>query len=644
MSIDIYLKEVKQAIKKKNFSLILQKIRDVREKYPLGIRIDDLILKSKLELLRKSNFNQHKINTICSDYTVNEAVNKLKKLLDSDKTNSHIYAMIGNLYGQKQLFEKAKNHQEIAIKLNPFEYTYYVNLSETLDKIGDFRYSIRILNMGRLINPKSIIIEIRLARNFYNLKQFKKSYSIYEKIIRENKNQDYKFEYCKKLLTTKNIKKVYKILEELSHLDHTTKYLHILGLVYFTNKQVKLAEKIFKKCLNLDKSNPIYFSLLALCYEHKSDYDVAKKYHIKALEISQNNPTILKNFADHLYFVGDLKNAQKNYENVVKFEKTNFEASYFLGLLQLLNCQFEEGWKNFEYRWLSHSFDTNNKIIDAPLFKNLQNQKKILVWHEQGIGDQILFSRFLNCIKKKNRTVYATVHKKLMDLFKHSFPEINFAFNIDDEEIDCQIPMGSLAKFFIKKSKDLDPLSEKYLNSSNYKIENFKNKLSEKKKICGVSWLSKNINYGNSKSISLEMLKKILLLPNYDFVDLQYGDTSAEREKFLKKYGVKIEKFEEIDNFNDILGLASIVNCCDLVLTISSTLPHLSGALGKKTFLMLPKGKGHLWYWSQNNKKSNWYKSVEIFQQSRNNHWENVIEKIYNKMSNKSLENSHKYQ
>ena len=115
---------------------------------------------------------------------------------------------------------------------------------------------------------------------------------------------------------------------------------------------------------------------------------------MKALEINQNHPIILKNFADHLYFVGDLKNAQKNYEIVVKLEKLNFEATYFLGLLQLLNCQFKEGWKSFEYRWLSHSFDTNNKKIDFPLFKNLENQKKILVWHEQGDGDQILISRF----------------------------------------------------------------------------------------------------------------------------------------------------------------------------------------------------------------------------------------------------------
>ena len=67
--------------------------------------------------------------------------------------------------------------------------------------------------------------------------------------------------------------------------------------------------------------------------------------------------------------------------------------------------------------------------------------------------------------------------------------------------------------------------------------------------------------------MSLEDLKDLLLLPDITFVDLQYSDTSEERASFKDKYGVEILKLEEIDNFNDIDGLASLIDACDQVVS-----------------------------------------------------------------------------
>ena len=100
--------------------------------------------------------------------------------------------------------------------------------------------------------------------------------------------------------------------------------------------------------------------------------------------------------------------------------------------------------------------------------------------------------------------------------------------------------------------------------------------------------MSNNIKWGANKSMSLEQLKDILLLPNMVFVDLQYGDTSQERQSFYEKYGVKILKIEEVDNFDDIEGLASLIDLCDCVLSVSNTTVHIAGAIGKPTYLMLP--------------------------------------------------------
>ena len=120
----------------------------------------------------------------------------------------------------------------------------------------------------------------------------------------------------------------------------------------------------------------------------------------------------------------------------------------------------------------------------------------------------------------------------------------------------------------------------------------------------------------------------ILNLPDYIFIDLQYGDTSEERQKLLDKTGVNILKIDNIDNLNDLNGLASLINICDQIITVSNSTAHLSGSLGKKTLLLKSKGRGNIWYWSGDNHQSNWYKSIKIFEQKIINDWKSVVENV----------------
>ena len=82
------------------------------------------------------------------------------------------------------------------------------------------------------------------------------------------------------------------------------------------------------------------------------------------------------------------------------------------------------------------------------------------------------------------------------------------------------------------------------------------------------------------------------------------------------------------DNFNDIDGLASLIDACDCVVSVSNTTVHIAGAIGKETYLMLPQGKGRLLYWSKEDEQSIWYKSIKIIEQTKIGQWDNVIQKI----------------
>ena len=85
----------------------------------------------------------------------------------------------------------------------------------------------------------------------------------------------------------------------------------------------------------------------------------------------------------------------------------------------------------------------------------------------------------------------------------------------------------------------------------------------------------------------------------------------------------------DINNYEDMEGLAALIDSCDIIVTSSNSNAHLAGALGKETYLILPKASSLIWYWEHKmDKISQWYKSINIFNQTMNNQWEDPISKI----------------
>ena len=87
-----------------------------------------------------------------------------------------------------------------------------------------------------------------------------------------------------------------------------------------------------------------------------------------------------------------------------------------------------------------------------------------------------------------------------------------------------------------------------------------------------------------------------------------------------------------MDIFNDIDSLFSLVDACDFVVTSSNVTVHISGSLGKKTYLLIPNGNSKLWYWHEKHTRSLWYPSVQIFTQLANSDWEKSLTDVYEKI------------
>lgn len=133
----------------------------------------------------------------------------------------------------------------------------------------------------------------------------------------------------------------------------------------------------------------------------------------------------------------------------------------------------------------------------------------------------------------------------------------------------------------------------------------------------GLSWRSGNARYGAQKSLRLSDLTPLLRRQDLFWVDLQYGDTSAERDE-LSDRGFSLWRDPAVDPLADLDAAAAQYAGLDLVITASNTAAHLAGALGLPTWLLLPApGYGLLWYWQLDRADSPIYPALQCFRQAR---------------------------
>jgi tetratricopeptide (TPR) repeat protein len=353
-------------------------------------------------------------------------------------------------------------------------------------------------------------------------------------------------------------------------------------------------------------------------------YDQAQVIHPKNSEIYLNR--------------GELNTNLNNYDEAIfDFNKVNEinsnknDGDYNIALLNLKFRKFENVWGLYDLRWQTKQTYLNTK---KPELKKLPSTfKKLFIWSEQGIGDHIFFSNIIHNFAPFFELIIISIDHRMVTLYQRSLIQyknikVMSSKNIlNENDYDVQIPLGSIGRFFIKNKTDINSNVKPFLKSDSNQTKIIKRNLKKGNKIiCGLSWKTKSQENGFNRSINLDTLMPILQLNNFIFVNLQYGDSNEELNKLEKNYNIK--NYNSIDNFNELDSFVSLIDACDVVISIDNSCIHFAGALNKRAYLLLPYAIGTHWYWGTNQIKSEWYPSVKIIRQENPNDWESIIFKL----------------
>jgi len=408
------------------------------------------------------------------------------------------------------------------------------------------------------------------------------------------------------------------------------------GIIQLSIGMISEAISSYKKAIQLSPNYAEAYSNLGNAFLEQGDASEAIELYKKAISIDGNNPEFFCNLGNAYWKLDLIGDARKSYENTIARNPSHVNALHNLAHLDLRELNFKDGWPRYECRW--NAVEDGKPVAlktSKPRWDGLPKNNTLFIWAEQGIGDQILHGSMLRDLEKFPQIKIISVDKKLVSIFQRIFPTfqiIDKSEEFSDTLYDEQIPIGSIGQYLRPSLQSFDYPNSGYLPSLySDSLDLQLPKYFGGSINCGISWKSNRAKLDLDKSISLDELAPILKISSINFVNLQYGDVENEILTANSQLGVSIQIVEEIDLYEDIKALQSIIEACDIVITTSNTTAHLAGMSGKETLLFLPMGNARFWYWHDIDGMSLWYPFIRVFKQEKTGDWSAPIQavKIY---------------
>ncbi len=372
---------------------------------------------------------------------------------------------------------------------------------------------------------------------------------------------------------------------------------------------------------------------LAGVLENLEDYEGAEAASRRSIAAAPGDPDAHANLARMLLAQGKLDEVEAAAKRALELDPRRAEAHEVLGIYYFLRGRLSDAWEAYEWRWREEA-DRRGNFTQPTWSGEPVAGKTLLVWGEQGVGDEVLFAGMLPDLLDAGADIVLECDERIIPIFERSFEGVEYLARNDDhrsaaalEGIDFQVPLGSLGRW-LRPDFDSFPRRESYLVADETRTAALRDKYREDSPglVVGVAWRSENPRIGRDKSIPLMELRPLLELPQKRFVDLQYGDTIGEREILQRETGQTLLHDDDIDQMADLDAFTAQVAAMDLIVSISNTTVHVAGALGVPTWIMLPMRP--MWRWMADREDSPWYPSVRLFRQSVAGQWTDVIERV----------------
>ena len=400
------------------------------------------------------------------------------------------------------------------------------------------------------------------------------------------------------------------------------------------------------RAVEINPKSPVAYLNLGSALGSLGQTEASKQAILMASYLNPKDVITKINIAQMEEKLGNYYEAKLMYEGILNLKNISpLESNlvkYYLSYTYLYLGELAKAWSYYDYGFagiLPNNAIRSPRKFNQPQWNgNFAESKTILIWREQGLGDEILFSSCLNDVHELDLNIIFECDPRLVDIFQRTYPKFTVRRELFQEDFysphndfELHIALGSLPKYFRNNIKDFErkptiwkPLLE-YVNVVRGKLQPYRNK-----RLIGICWRSsllsvdRNLNY-----TVLRDWEALLCNPSYQFVNLLHGDCEAEISEVEQLFGIHILRWKDIDLKNDLETVLALVTELDFVVSIGSAVSVIAAAGGVKTSVLVQES----WVQLGHPEKYHWFPNVVPFVAKVNEHVGINIGKLANYIS-----------
>jgi hypothetical protein len=324
--------------------------------------------------------------------------------------------------------------------------------------------------------------------------------------------------------------------------------------------------------------------------------------------------------------LGDYDKANEAFESALKLDFSHGDTMFAYSLNLLKMGDYTKGLNCYEKRWDSKVGKEHKRQFKQPSWHRYIDleDESIFIYAEQGLGDAIQMARFFKDIADKGARVVAETDKPLMELFKTvpGVDEVVIRNGYPTKVVDYQLPIMSLP-FQLGITLDNIPYADGYIKANNKKVKGWRKKLGKKTKPrVGIVWgSSSDFQQDHKRSMSFAEFSKCLP-EGFEYICLQPFIKTTDYDAVSSRKDVRLF----CEDLKDFTETAALIENLDLVVSTCTSVPHLSGAMGKPTWIIIPYSAD--WRWGISGSTTPWYSSVTLFRQTDMNSWTGILNQV----------------
>lgn len=382
------------------------------------------------------------------------------------------------------------------------------------------------------------------------------------------------------------------------------------------------AYHLFRRVLEYDNREEVWNNIGYCLGERGDNLQEAITWYEKCLE-GEDAPAALANLAMVYSKLCEHEKAIDHAEAALAARPDWPMPKINAAMSMLAMKQWHKGWEWYDEALGNHPSRPRMSYHDedTPLWDG--SGGTVVIYQEQGLGDQIMFASMINEAIDRAEHVILDVEPRLVGLFRRSFPTATVLSSgrsgslvlPEPRDVDACIPIGSLGRLF--RNRDSDFKGTAYCKPDHGRVVQWKALLGllPKRPKIGVMWQGGTQRTGEeARSVTLDDLTPVLSL-EADFVSLNHRP-GADREiaSYTAKTGLRIWHWDRVHRTGDYDDTAALIEALDCVVSVTTTAIHMAGALGKKTYCLVPKRPA--WRYGTEGKKIPWYNSVSLYRET----------------------------